>query len=160
MTEIKMETEARKYKIAELYTKGMNQRDIAAQVGTSQQFVCREIRKILNAAKEKMFIDIDDYKRDTMQKTEHIISEALDSWRKSKEKYASKTVNYAYDNGKAVKQSKSVKKENGDPKYLDVANKAIERRCKILGLDAPQKIETDVTIVSSKPARGVDEDEL
>ena len=47
--------------------------------------------------------------------------------------------------GKTPRRKASVKKEGqaGDPRFLDGVLKCVERRCSILGLDAPKQFKLD-----------------
>ena len=160
MGNVGSERELRRTQILELQARGFSQDKIATIVGVGQQYVSAELKAMATSAENQTAFNMDEYRLDTMVKTEIIILEAMDSWRKSKDKYTETITQLIYDGDKAVKKERKVKKGNGDPRYLEAINKAMERRSKILGLDAPQKVETSVTIISSKPARGVNEDDL
>lgn len=94
-----------------------------------------------------------------LAKIDAVEVEAWAAWERSKGQ-VEETETERQANGETTKQSARVKKQtrDGDPRWLTVIQSCIDQRCKILGLNAPQRhehsgpggspieIETDETI--------------
>jgi len=83
--------------------------------------------------------DISQAKADELAKLDELEREAWAAWRRGIGRKQSRTTKTGGKEGDTV----SVKTEvlNGDPRYLAVIDNCIARRCEILGLKAPTKLE-------------------
>lgn len=100
----------------------------------------------------------DRYKAEQLAKIDAIEKAAWKGWRRSlrpAEKRSAEVINDS--DGERKKSSKTEEGQAGDPAFLAVMHKCIERRCKILGLDAvpntpPSIVPITVIRFDSMPA--------
>lgn len=102
--------------------------------------------------------DISQAKADELAKLDELEREAWAAWKRGIGRKQSRTTKTGGKEGDTV----SVKTEvlNGDPRYLAVVDNCIARRCEILGLKAPTKVEASgpdggpvTLIINSVPAK-------
>ncbi len=144
-------------KISNWYLSGWSQRRIAAELGLSQNQILYDLKIIREQWQKNITMNLDEVKAKEMAKLHQVEKEARMAWERSQTDFKATTVS-----GKTVKveiidpETGAVRTEEklrptgqivhtetraGDPRFLDQVNKCIERRCKLLGLDAPQKNE-------------------
>lgn len=137
-----------KRQIARWYLAGMKQAEIAEKLGIDQSTVSRDLKALQAEWQESTLIDIDAERRKALARIDQLEIEYYEAWLRScqpKETEASKLVT---DQGAGERNEASLRTEqrDGDPRYLAGVQWCIERRCKLLGLDAPTKIApTDPT---------------
>lgn len=133
--------------MARRYMRGESQYKIAAEMGFSQQAVSYNISKcrkewIANSQQligERTMLEL--------AKIDEVERSAWEGWLRSckdSEKLVSETNTGGDKPG--TKERVEIEPQAGDPRFLDVVLKCVQQRCKILGLDAPTKVE-DVTPV-------------
>ena len=126
-------------RIADLYLQGWLQADIAEKVGINQSTVSRDLKALykqwlaeslvdFNAAKAKELAKID-----ALERTYHI------AWIRSCED--AETTRQEGSRAGVDKIVKTAKGQAGDPRFLTGIQWCIERRCKIMGIDAPTKMD-------------------
>jgi hypothetical protein len=133
-------------KIAERYLKGTFQVDIAREIGVSQQQVSYDLKVIRKEWLNSMVRDFDRAKAEELAKIDNLEAEYWQAWKNSLGENISKTVKTygkgeGGDNQETTTKTIHSKELNGDPRYLEGVRWCIERRCKLLGLDAPDKHE-------------------
>jgi predicted transcriptional regulator len=106
--------------IAGMYLKGYTQSEIAIEVGLSQQTVSRDIKSLHKEWREDSLIDFDEAKARELGKMKRGAGDKARGYRE---------------------MTNTVKGQVGDPRFLTIVDRCIDRRCKIFGLDAPQKRE-------------------
>lgn len=134
---------------SELFLKGYSYRDIAKRlceklqewnadytIGWTQ--VHTDMKAMLIEWKRQRLDNIDQYVTQELQKLDRMEVEAWEAWEKSKQEKETKSMRQT-DNG----TSKELRKEDmyGNPKYLDLLLNIQQRRAKLLGYDAPVKID-------------------
>lgn len=139
------EAERDRREISRLYLKGMYQTDIAEKLGLSQPTVSRDIKLLIEEWKVERVYDINEAKARELAKVDNLELEYWDAWRRSQEN-AEKEIKKAKGitkDGKNVNQEvqKISEGQVGDPRFLTGIQWCIERRCLILGVDAPKKTE-------------------
>jgi hypothetical protein len=137
------------------YLQGWTQAQMAEKLGIDRSMVSRDLKAIQEEWKRNTTFALDEYKARELAKIDHAERCYWEIYERSIEEFRSKTimakaVNQSNENGQKG-QSQSVAKpisqvihtesRNGDSRALDGVLKCIERRCKLLGLDAPQKRE-------------------
>ncbi len=118
------------------------QADIAEKVGLSQSTVCRDIQALQRGWLKDAAGDFDAAKAQELAKIDDLERTYRTAWIRSCEDAETQVA-------KAVKSSKESRKEatkttkgqSGDPRFLIGVQWCIDRRCKILGIDAPQEID-------------------
>lgn len=112
----KVQIEADRKETASLYLKGETQAAIGVRLGLSQQQIHYDLKRIRAAWLESALQDFDSKRAKELARLDHLETVAWTSFDKSSEDGP------------------------GDKRFLDVVHKCIERRCKLFGLDAPDKI--------------------
>jgi len=135
-----------KLKISQLYLSGLKQQDIADQIGHSQSTVSEYIRDLSEDWIRDGIFNMDEAKRAELAKINALEVEAWHAWRRSvglKNRKTRTTGTSAQ--GNAVDETSVVKwREAGDPRFLVQIQWCINKRCEILGINAPQKSELDI----------------
>lgn len=165
----RLQREQDKKTIVKLLIEGCSQQQIGERLGLSRQQIGHDLKVIQREWKEETAFDLDSFKALQLAKLDHLERRSWESFEKSKKRFHQVIVK-----GKATKNKQEsgggdpdemiVKTEtrNGDPQFLEKILSCIDKRCKILGLYSPDKIEGSggVIVIGSLPARGVDEDKL
>src|SRR5262245_53003661 len=147
----------RRQRIAERYLRGEYQTTIAADLGINQAQVSRDLKAIRALWLASAVRDFDAAKAQELAKLDEVERAAWDSFQKStEEKHVSvqeqhdDPLTYTDKDGKPrianrTRKHVSLRKEgqSGNPAFLTVILTCIERRCAILGLDAPKRFVID-----------------
>ncbi|MEE4659019.1 MAG: hypothetical protein V2J89_01040 [Halieaceae bacterium] len=137
--------------IARHYLRGYSQNEIAVELGkatgtqVTRQQICYDLKKLQEQWREEQLEAIDELKARELAKLDHMEAEAWAAWERSKEQ-AEKTKKGRRTGGRNAGEYAEVQVEEriGDPRYMDLVLKCVEKRTKLLGLDAPIKVaETD-----------------
>ena len=149
---------ARRKKIGELYLQGKLQIEIASMLGINQGSVSRHLKAILAAWRQATLQDFAFRRAEELAKLDHLEAEAWKSWRASKGNREETGERKEDASGKKLLTQIRSEQRTGDISYLRMVVWCIERRCKLLGLDAPSKIASSAT---PKPAKRIEiRDEL
>lgn len=140
----KSQTERDLRQIARMYLQGISQADIAKELKISQPTVSREIKKLIEEWKVERVYDINEAKARELAKVDNLELEYWEAWRRSQKDaiIRSKKV-YQKEGATAQEAAEQAKGQVGDARFLAGVQWCIERRCLILGVDAPKK--TDLT---------------
>lgn len=131
--------------IAELYLRGWQQVRISEHlteqseegIAYSLDMIRRDLREIRAQWRKSALIDFDAVKQEQLAKLDMMEVQTWDQWLRSCEDYQKHTT------GKGTQgpiDKTETGGQTGDPRYMNVLLSIIERRCKLLGLDAPQKV--------------------
>jgi hypothetical protein len=133
----KLEIVQRRQRVAELYLQGWQQEAIATELAIRQPMVSEDLAKIREAWRESAIRDFDAARDLELARLDRIEREAWAAWERSKQPSQSATVN-----GEAGSQTakRTVKHQNGDPRFLDLALRCNEARREILGIASPVKL--------------------
>lgn len=141
-----MQKETRLLKVAQYYLEGHNQHEIGRKVGVATQTVSRDLKEVRARWRNEMIRDFGEAVARELAKLDKIEAEAWLAWRRTigkhkitTEEEADKIAGEAMLRGSKV----SVKTESlaGDPRFLEVALKCSAERRKLIGLDAPERLE-------------------
>lgn len=127
--------------VVDLYIKGWTQTEIANHLDMAQGHISRIIKKVRNEWREQRVSDMDDLVNLELKKLDKLEREAWSAWERS-QKPAQEAETVTKD-GADLPTKKKIKGQSGDPRHLAVVAKCIERRCELLGLDAPKKMTMD-----------------
>jgi len=159
--------EADLQRIVDLYVKGWTQWKIGQELGLTQQTVSNDLKEIHKQWREHTTLSLDDYKQKELKKLDRLEVEYWDAWQRSQEdaktlKQKSGTVPTGATELREMIQQETA----GDARFLDGVLKCIDRRSKLLGLDAPVKTEVegqlsveDLLLSIAKAPRDPEEDE-
>jgi hypothetical protein len=129
-------------RVADLYLKGWIQADIAEEVGLNQGTVSRDLKALHKEWLASALVDIDEAKSRELAKIDKLEREYWQAWERSQEDAETVTKKATETGGVERKEGAIVTKgQAGDPRFLAGVQWCIERRCKILGIDAPEKKE-------------------
>lgn len=140
--------------IAGLYCEGKTQVVIAERVGLTQQQISLDLKVVRERWLKASIESIDAAKGRELAKVDHLELTYWEAWERSlveKQITATKKRQGLRVVGKdeqAATTEASIRKEqrDGNPSYLAGVQWCIERRCKIMGTDAPTKVApTDPT---------------
>ena len=131
--------------IAREYLKGRYQHEIADALEISLATVKRDLAKIRQLWLESSLRNFDALKAEQLAKIDTVETEAWTMWSKSCERQvrtSKQEIEATRYPGLNIRTDDE--QGTGDPRYLQIALQCVERRSKLLGLDAPQKIaQTD-----------------
>ena len=121
--------------IAKLYCEGQLQVDIAAKLGVSQSQISYDLRVIRGRWQRSAIRDFDTHRAEELAKVDNLEVKYWGAW---------ESVNPV---------------DRTAPQYLAGVMTCIDRRCKLLGIDAPLKVApTDVS--GENPYLGLNDDDL
>lgn len=126
----------RRQEIAAAYLRGEYQTDIAERFGVSQQQISKDLAAIRAAWLASAVRDFDALKAQELAKIDAVEREYWLAWERSKK---DKETEYREDSSKGFKSGKRREGQAGNPAFLAGVLTCIERRCAILGLDAPKR---------------------
>lgn len=138
-------------RIADMRLKSFTIRQIAVALRLSVSTVKRELRKLAAEWRRNAAETVDTHRQIELARLELIAHQAWVEFERSREDYFKETTERmkmpgteAEEGGDLETVPKLIRRDTGgrlgDPRYLQVALSALERRCKILGLDAPTKV--------------------
>ena len=139
-------------RIADLYLQGWLQCQIAEEVNLSPATVSRDIAALQAGWLDSALIDFNEAKSQELAKIDRLEREYWAAWERSCEDAETVTekarASKGSDRPDSVEKTKQAKGQAGDPRFLSGVQWCIERRCKILGIDAPNKIgfENDLVV--------------
>lgn len=147
----------------ELYLQGRTQASIAAALGVTQGQISHDLSAIRRAWVKDAVRDFDELKSRELAKIDNLEVTYWQAWTDSQRDIESETEQLR--GGRLVKgergesdkiqpasidKTKRTQEQTGDPRFLQGVQWCIEKRCKILGLDAPDKVnqsgEVKITI--------------
>jgi hypothetical protein len=127
---------------ADLYCRGWAQQRIAKELGVSPSTICQDLKTIRQRWRDSQISNIDEHIAKTLAQLDLAESEAWAAWEASKGPHLkTRTVDRSADDGGYTETATSEEELTGDPRYLSEIRGIIERRCKLLGLDAPARVE-------------------
>lgn len=133
--------EERRAEVARLYLRGWTQTRIAEFIGVAQPTVSKDLKALQQAWRDAALRDFDEAKARELARLDEVEREAWDAYQRTVGEHVIRTEGVtAGPNGGPYE--KSVTEDlAGNPAFLNIVTTCIERRCKLLGIDAPQKIE-------------------
>lgn len=127
------QTDQRRKQVAELYLQGWSQPAIAGHLNVTQPTVCADLKAIRQLWRKSAIRDFDEIRATELQKLDLIEKESWAAWHRSQKPAQSAIVT---GEGADQRARKSLKYQNGDPRYLQQVNHCIAHRRALLGLDA------------------------
>ena len=127
--------------IADMYLAGWIQADIGDKLSLSQSTISRDIKALQEGWLESALVDFDAAKAEELAKVDRLEREYWAAWEASREdKKVQTTEKVESDKPRSKAQ---IRKEGqvGNPSFLGGVQWCIERRCKILGMDAAVKMD-------------------
>jgi hypothetical protein len=125
--------------MADLYLQGWLQADIAGELRIDQSTVSRDLKALQSEWLSSALMDFNEAKAQEIAKIDRLEREYWQAWARSCED-AEQTTQEGTP-VKVDKVKKTSKGQAGDPRFLQGVQWCIERRCKILGVDAPTEVK-------------------
>jgi predicted transcriptional regulator len=151
---LKSQKERDRRNIASLYLKGVIQADIAEQLNISQSTVSKDLKVIQLEWSVARINDIDERKRMELAKIDNLELTYWDGWKRSQENAEVETTKMQGtrtgddDKPSKLEKTKRVEGQVGDPRFLQGVAWCVDKRCELLGLNAPKNM--DVTSKGEK----------
>jgi predicted transcriptional regulator len=134
----------RRQEVARLYVSGMSQYEIADELQVTQPTISTDLKSIQEMWRERNVAFLSAHKLLELARIDEVERNAWEAWNRSQQD-AVETSGDLDDQKKMANVHIKRKGQAGAAKFLDIVLGCIDRRCKLLGLDAPIKIaETDV----------------
>lgn len=133
--------EARLAEVARRYLRGESQVQIALAVGCSTTQIGRDLAAVRRRWATASTRDFQEIRSEQLAKIDELEASYWQGWEAS---LGERQVSLSEKRSGATDGARvSLRKENrcGNPHFLDGAARMIERRCKLLGLDAPDRHE-------------------
>lgn len=139
-----------------LFVKGYTYRQIADRLNTANKekgleytltfkTVFNDINEVLAEWKKERFSDIESYIQLELKKLDKMEVELWEAWEKSKKEKRKTTINGGVIDDNRIRggvlDKRQIEDNNGNPRYLDLLLKVQERRAKLLGYNAPIKVD-------------------
>lgn len=145
----KEQREADLPRIARLYLQGVTHEAIAQEVGVSRVQITQDLKTVRATWLQSAVRDFDSAKAEELARIDLLEAEYWAAWKASKSPRqitTTKRKTASLKDGKAppiAQDEAGVRKEqrDGDPRFLDGVRSCIDRRCKLLGLDAPMRAQ-------------------
>ena len=137
-----MQLEERRVLVAELYLQGWVQTAIAKQLGVTQPTVSADLKAIRQEWKESRIRDFDTLKAQELERLDKIERTAWEAWEQSREPEITTKASKVDGQSRAERTTKHT---HGNVNFLNTVIRCVDKRCDLLGLDAPFKVtQTDV----------------
>ena len=136
----------RRRRVAGLYLRGLRQWEIGRRLGVTQQCVAKDIRALEKAWLASAVVDLDAARAKELARIDRLERVAWHAWRRScrrKERASTRLEKKLDDDaqkGKTV-TSKHTELRDGNPEYLRRVEWCISKRCELLRLNPPQRLE-------------------
>ena len=133
----------RELRALELSIQGWTQPQIAGDLGITQPAVSKILRRAEERVLRELTVVVERQKARHTLRLEHVYGEGIRAWSASKAD-ATRRRQRKTDGGSgdtATVAEITVESQHGDPRYLEVARKALADLRKLWGIDAPQKLD-------------------
>ena len=121
-----------------MYLKGCGLEEIAALRGVSRITIHNDLKFIQKQWQDEAVRDFDQLKGRELARVDKLENEYWTAWERSQKPLKAVSQSKGtVGKDKFTKETKRLEQRVGDPRYLDGVYKCIERRCRLLGLDAP-----------------------
>ena len=125
-------------KVAKLYLQGINQSEIAQQLGVNQSTISRDLKTLRNRWLASSIRDFDDARAEELAKIDE-----------QERKYHAQVAKLDVIAGvlyKAGELEKAARVIGTLHRFMNSVDDCIKQRCALLGLDAPQRTKSDISI--------------
>lgn len=149
----KTEIASRRQQVAEMYLRGQSQAEIGETLGCDQATVSRDLTELRKEWLDRSINHVDQKKAIELAKLDRLEVTYWEAWERSL-KDAETTIS---ESGGKFGSKTILRREgqSGNPAFLEGVLKCINKRCELLGLDAPKK--TDLTSGGKPIQAGSDE---
>ena len=125
-------------RITRWYIRGDTQTEIAARLGLSQKQISYDLNTIRQRWRKETTFNLDEHKQRELARIDEAEREYWQAWERSKKRKTKQVREMPGDGSRFVVERGQC---DGNPAFLAGVMACIDRRCKLLGLDAPSKQE-------------------
>jgi predicted transcriptional regulator len=129
---------SRRQKVAEMYLSGSYQSSIADKLGIDQATVSRDLAELRKEWLERSINHVDQKKAIELAKLDRLEVTYWEAWERSKQNARTVIKRHTPDGNSTERK---IEQKVGNPTFLEGVLKCIDRRCQLLGLDAPKRTE-------------------
>jgi hypothetical protein len=126
----------RRHQVAELYLGGKYQVEIARLLGVSQQQVSLDLKAVQQAWLASSIRNFDTVKAEQLAKIDYIERQALEAWERSLKPREITVQEVTEGEHRTNKVTLRKEGQDGDPRYLQIAQRCIDQRIDLLGIGA------------------------
>jgi hypothetical protein len=154
----------RRLRVADAYCRGDRQVDIALREGVDRTTVSRDLARVRQEWLERAMEAHDKQVAEELARLDNLEREYWAAWELSKA--ARETTSIKRGRGADeqpgrghVEVTRRTEQRDGNPAFLNGVGACIDRRCKLLGLDAPTKVDIEMEVRQMAERAGMDPDE-
>lgn len=134
-----VEIASRRQRVAEMYLRGAYQNEIAETLGVGQATISRDLAELRKEWLDRSINHIQQKKAIELAKLDQLELTYWAAWEHSKAALRICTVETGGKYGRKV--DRKVEQRVGNPAFLEGVLKCIQKRCEIIGIDAPRKMD-------------------
>jgi hypothetical protein len=136
----------RRQRVAGMYLQGMSQWEIGRQLGVTQQCIAKDVQALEKEWLAAAVVAIDAAKAKELARIDRLERVAWRAWRRScrrKERATTRMERKLDEDAQKAKTvtSKATELRDGNPEYLKRVEWCISKRCELLKLNPPQRLE-------------------
>jgi hypothetical protein len=136
----------RRQRVAGMYLRGMSQWEIGRQLGVTQQCIAKDVHALEKEWLASAVVAIDAAKAKELARIDRLERVAWRAWRRScqrKERATTRMERKLDEDAQKAKTvtSKATEVRDGNPEYLKRVEWCISKRCELLKLNPPQRLE-------------------
>jgi uncharacterized protein YerC len=135
----KTEITARRQQVAERYLRGMYMAQIAQEMGVDTATISRDLSELRKEWLDRSINHIDQKKAIELAKLDRLEVTYWDAWEQSKEDAIIRTTGFTARG--AIDTTRKEGRRPGNPAFLEGVLKCIDKRCQIIGIDAPKRMD-------------------
>ena len=129
--------------IAQRYLQGQFQHEIADALNLAQEMVSYDLKAIYQHWQESYAHQLDQLRAQELARIDNLERTYWEAWEQSQQP---REITSTAKQGEKIKVTKRTEHRNGNPAYLSGVQWCIERRCKLLGLDASVKADINAQL--------------
>ncbi len=150
--------EARRRRVMEMYLRGVTMRPIAKELGVAVSTVALDLKAVRDVWRDEMAEEYEVWKDRELERVDRVEAAAWQGWERSLQDAVKTTEKTGGEGG--AENTITAEGQAGDASFLNVIDKCIGQRCRILGLYAPVKSDVGIKAAVVKYVFGVDPDRI
>jgi hypothetical protein len=136
----------RRKRVAGMFLRGMSQWEIGRRLGVTQQCITKDVRALEEEWLASAVVDIDAAKAKELARIDRLERVAWAAWQRScqqKERATTRLERKLDEEAQKARTvtSKATELRDGNPEYLKRVEWCISKRCELLRLNPPQRLE-------------------
>lgn len=156
-----MQVAERRAAVCRMYLRGKTQTEIATQLGVHVSTVTADLRAVLNEWRQQAILDFHQARLAELARINSLEREYWEAYERSRKPRKQRTAEQSVGvsgQGSRVSHTET-ERDEGDVNFLRGVQWCIEKRCQLLGLDAPMRIEQTHEHVVRSHLEGMSESE-